>query len=33
MFLNNEQDSEEIKRNWKTFLETSDNKNMMTQNL
>ena len=32
-FLNNQQDTEEIKREIKKFLETNDNKNMTTQNL
>ena len=33
MFLNNQQVTEEIKRELKTFLETNDNENMTTQNL
>ena len=33
MFLNNEQVTEEIKREIKIFLKTNDNKNMTTQNL
>ena len=33
MFLNNQQVTEEIKREIKKFLETSDNENMTTQNL
>ena len=33
MFLNNKQDTEEIKREIKTFLETNDNENLTTQNL
>ena len=33
MFLNNQQFTEEIKREIKKFLETSDNENMTTQNL
>ena len=33
MFLNNQQATEEIKREIKTFLETNDNENMTTQNL
>ena len=33
MFLNNEQFTEEIKREIKNFLETKDNENMTTQNL
>ena len=33
MFLKNKQDTEEIKREIKTFLETNDNGNMTTQNL
>ena len=33
MFLNNKQDTEEIKREIKTFLETNDNENTTTQNL
>ena len=32
-FLNNQQASEEIKREIKTFLETNDNENKTTQNL
>ena len=32
-FLNNQQVTEEIKREIKTFLETNDNENMTTQNL
>ena len=32
-FLNNEQVTEEIKREIKKFLETNDNENMTTQNL
>ena len=32
-FLNNEQVTEEIKREIKKFLETNDNKNMTTKNL
>ena len=32
-FLNNQQVTEEIKREIKKFLEISDNKNMTTQNL
>ena len=32
-FLNNQQVTEEIKREIKTFLETNDNENMITQNL
>ena len=32
-FLNNEQVTEEIKRQIKKLLETNDNKNMVTQNL
>ena len=32
-FLNNQQVTEEIKREIKKFLETSDNENMTTQNL
>ena len=32
-FLNNQQVTEEIKREIKKFLETNDNKNMTTQNL
>ena len=31
MFLNNQQFTEEIKREIKKFLETSDNENMTTQ--
>ena len=33
MFLNNQQVTEEIKREIKKFLETIDNQNMTTQNL
>ena len=33
MFLNNQQVTEEIKREVKKFLKTNDNKNMTTQNL
>ena len=33
MFLNNEQVTEEIKREIKKFLETNDNVNSTTQNL
>ena len=33
MFLNNQQVTEEIKREIKNFLETNDNENMTTQNL
>ena len=33
MCLNNQQVTEEIKREIKKFLETNDNKNMTTQNL
>ena len=33
MFLNNQQITEEIKREIKKFLETNDNENMATQNL
>ena len=33
MYLNNQQVTEEIKREIKTFLETNDNENMTTQNL
>ena len=33
MFLNNQQVTEGIKREMKTFLETNDNENMTTQNL
>ena len=33
MFLNNQQVTEEIKRDIKKFLETNDNENMTTQNL
>ena len=33
MFLNNQQVSEEIKREIKRFLETNDNENMTTENL
>ena len=32
MFLNNQQITEEIKREVKKFLETNDNENMITQN-
>ena len=32
-FLNNQQVTEEIKRDIKKFLETNDNENMRTQNL
>ena len=32
-FLNNEQVTEEIKREIKKFLETNDNEDMTTQNL
>ena len=32
-FLNNEEVSEEIRREIRRFLETNDNKNMATQNL
>ena len=32
-FLNNQQVTEEIKKEIKTFLETNDNENMTTQNL
>ena len=32
-FLNNQQVTEEIKREIKKFLETNDNENMITQNL
>ena len=32
MFLNNEQVTEEIKREIKKFLETNDNENTLTQN-
>ena len=32
-FLNNQQVTEEIKREIKTFPETNDNENMITQNL
>ena len=32
-FLNNQQVTEEIKREIKTFLETNDNENITTQNL
>ena len=32
-FLNNQQVTEGIKREMKTFLETNDNENMTTQNL
>ena len=33
MFLNNQQVTEEIKREIKKFLEINDNENMTTQNL
>ena len=33
MFLNNQQVTEEVKRENKKFLETNDNENMTTQNL
>ena len=33
MFLNNQQVTEEIKSEIKSFLETSDNENTTTQNL
>ena len=33
MFLNNQQATEEIKREIKKFLEINDNENMTTQNL
>ena len=33
IFLNNQQVTEEIKREIKIFLETNENKNMTTQNL
>ena len=33
MFLNNQQVTEEIKRDIKKFLETNDNENTTTQNL
>ena len=33
MFLNNQQVTEEIKREIKKFLEANDNENMTTQNL
>ena len=33
MLLNNQQVTEEIKREIKNFLETNDNENMTTQNL
>ena len=33
MFLNNQQVTEEIKREIKKFLETNDNESMATQNL
>ena len=33
MFLNNQQVTEDIKSEIKTFLETNDNENMTTQNL
>ena len=32
-FLNNQQVTEKIKREIRTFLETNDNENMTTQNL
>ena len=32
MFLNNQQVTEDIKSEIKTFLETNDNENMTTQN-
>ena len=32
-FLNNQQVTEEIKKEIKTFLETNDNENITTQNL
>ena len=32
-FLNNQQDTEDIKREIKIFLEKNDNENMTTQNL
>ena len=33
MFLNNQQVTEEIKREIKKFLETNDKENMVTENL
>ena len=33
MFLNNQQVTEEVKREIKKFLETNDNENTRTQNL
>ena len=33
MFLNNQQVTEEVKREVKIFLQTNDNENMTTQNL
>ena len=33
VFLNSQQDTEEIKREIKKFLETNDNENITTQNL
>ena len=33
MFLNNQQGTEEMKREIKKILETNDNENMTTQNL
>ena len=33
MFLNNQQVTEEIKKEIKEFLETNDNENMTTKNL
>ena len=33
MLLNNQEVTEEIKEDIKTYLETNDNENMMTQNL
>ena len=33
MFLNNQQVTEEVKREIKKFLETNDNENTTTQNL
>ena len=33
MFLNNQQVTEEIKKEIKNFLETNDNENMPTQNV
>ena len=33
MFLNNQQVTEEVKREVKKILETNDNENMTTQNL